>query len=510
MGNEELLSLSAVELRRRIGRKDISPVELLEACIDRIAAVNPAVNAVTATCYDRARKEAKAAERAVRRGEALGLLHGLPTGIKDLEETQGLLTTYGSPLYRDFVPTQDNAMVARVRAAGAVIVGKTNVPEFGAGANSRNPVWGATGNPFNPRLNAGGSSGGSAVALACDMLPVCTGSDTGGSLRIPAAMSGVVGFRPSPGVVSVERRGLGWTPISVLGPMGRDVADTCLLLAAQAAPDDRDPLSYQADGAAFADPLPVDLGRLRVAWTEDFGQCPIDRSIRQVMRDKVRAMRHLFARCDRVDFDFGEADRCFDVIRAVNFVARYRETYEKNPGALGPNVRANYEMGAKMTLADFAWAHAEQTNMFRRFQETFRDYDLVLAPTTPVTPFPWTQLYLDTMNGKKLRNYYHWLSPTYYITLVTNPAISIPCGKDHAGMPFGLQVVGRFRGDRALLAAAHAMQQAFAAIETLRRPRPNLRKLGKPTPALKSIVTHPPKLDARPARGARALSAASI
>ena len=181
MANEELLALSSVELRRRIGTKEISPVELLEACLRQIERINPAVNAVTAMCVPRARKEAKAAEQAVRRGEDLPLLHGLPTGIKDLEETKDLLTTYGSPLYRDFVPNHDNVMVGRVRAAGAVVVGKTNVPEFGAGSNSRNPVWGASGNPFNPMLNPGGSSGGSAVALATDMLPVCTGSDTGGS-----------------------------------------------------------------------------------------------------------------------------------------------------------------------------------------------------------------------------------------------------------------------------------------------------------------------------------------
>ena len=211
--NEELLTHTAVELRRRIGTKEISPVELLEACIARIERLNPAINAVTAVCYDRAREEAKAAESMVLRGEPLGLLHGLPTGIKDLDETGGLLTTYGSPLYRDVIPKQDGAMVARVRAAGAIVVGKTNVPEFGAGANSRNFVWGATGNPFDPTLNAGGSSGGSAAALATSMLPVCTGSDTGGSLRIPAAICGVVGFRPSPGLVPVERRGLGWTPI---------------------------------------------------------------------------------------------------------------------------------------------------------------------------------------------------------------------------------------------------------------------------------------------------------
>ncbi len=491
--NEQLLTLSAVELRRRIGTKEISPVELLDGCIARIERLNPAVNAVTAVCYDRAREEAKAAEQMALRGEPLGLLHGLPTGIKDLDETAGLLTTYGSPLYRYFIPDRDNAMVSRVRSAGAIVVGKTNVPEFGAGANSRNFVWGATGNPFDPMLNAGGSSGGSAVALATNMLPVCTGSDTGGSLRIPAAKCGVVGFRPSPGLVPVERRSLGWTPISVVGPMGRTVADTCLLMAAQAAFDDCDPLSYPVDAASFAVPEPRDLASLRVTYTEDFGVSPVDREIRLVFRDKIKAMRHLFRSCDEGKFDFGEADRCFDVIRAQNYAARYRDAYEKDPNSLGPNVRANYEIAAGMSLADMAWAHTEQTRIFRRFQESFRDYDFVLAPTTPVSPFPWSQLYLDEMDGKPLRNYYHWLSLTYVITLATNPAITIPCGVDHKAMPFGLQVVGPFRGDRAVLGAAHAMEQAFAAIASLRRPLPDLNKLTKPTPELKSIVTHPPE-----------------
>jgi Asp-tRNA(Asn)/Glu-tRNA(Gln) amidotransferase A subunit family amidase len=491
--NESLLAETAVELRRRIGSKEISPVELLEACIARIERLNPAVNAVTATCYERARREAAAAEKAVLRGEPLGLLHGLPIGIKDLQETGGLLTTYGSPSYRDFVPERDNAMVARVRAAGAIVVGKTNVPEFGAGANSRNVVWGATGNPFDPALNPGGSSGGSAVALATGMLPVCTGSDTGGSLRIPAAKCGVVGFRPSPGLVPVDTRSLGWTPISVAGPMGRTVADTSLLLAAQAALDDGDPLSYPVDARAFATPEPRDPGSLRVAFTEDFGTCPVDVPIRKVFRERIAIMHRLFRSCDEVRFDFGEADRCFDVIRAMGYAARYREMYEKDPASLGPNVRVNYEMAAGMTMADVAWAHLEQTRIFRRFQQTFRDYDLVLAPTTPVSPFPWTQLYLSEMDGKPLRNYYHWLALTYVITLATNPAISIPCGVDHKGMPFGLQIVGPFRADRALLGAAHAIEQCFAAIPALRRPVPDIGKLTQPTPALKSIVTHPPK-----------------
>ena len=411
----------------------------------------------------------------MRRGEELPLLHGLPTGIKDLEETKDLLTTYGSPLYRDFVPAYDNVMVGRVRAAGAIVVGKTNVPEFGAGSNSRNPVWGATGNPFNPMLNPGGSSGGSAVALATDMLPVCTGSDTGGSLRNPASFCGVVGFRPSPGMVAVERRALGWTPISVLGPMGRTRRRRLPALRhadrpARHAIRSRFPLEPEA----YAEPWPVDLGSLRVAYTEDFGGAPVEKGIRKTFREKIKAMKHLFRRLDRVEIDYGEADRCFDVIRAVNFLSRYQDLYTNNRKMLGPNIVANYELGAKLTLADFAWAHAEQTRIFRRFQEIYKDYDLVIGPTVGVTPFPWKQLYLDEMDGKKLNNYYHWMATKYFVTLTTNPAVSLPCGLDHKKMPFGLQVVGRFRGDGEVLGAAHAMEQAFAGIPTLARPQPDL------------------------------------
>ena len=486
-----MLALSAVELRQRIGAKQISPVELLDACIERIAALNPATNAITAADVTEARRVAYQAERAVRSGEPLGLLHGLPTGIKDLHETAGLLTTYGSPLHAENVPEYDCAMVANVRAEGAVILCKTNVPEFGAGANSRNPVWGATGNPFNPTLNPGGSSGGSAVALATDMLPICTGSDTGGSLRIPAAMCGVVGFRPSPGIVPMDRRPHGWSPISVLGPMGRTVADTRLLFAAQSAMDDREPLGFPLDRAAILAPRPVDLATLRVAWTEDFGQAPVGQEIRTAMRAKIAAMSHLFARCDQLTLDLGEPDRCFDIVRAQGFVARYQAQYETNPAALGPNIRANYEIGANMTMADTAWAASEQTRLFRRFQTIFRDYDLILSPTVPVTPFPWTQLYLDELDGQKLRNYYHWLALTYYVTLATNPAISLPCGTDPMGMPFGLQVTGRFRGDLPLLDAAHSMESAFSRIPTLARPRPDLAKLATPHPELAGFATHP-------------------
>lgn len=499
VAGDALVALSAVELRRMIEDREISPVELLEACIARIEAVNPFVNAITATCFERARAEAKAAERAVLKGRPLGLLHGLPIGVKDLEATQGLLTTLGSPLYRDHVPTADNVLVARLRAAGAIVVGKTNVPELGAGANTRNDVWGATGNPFNPRLNAGGSSGGSAVALACDMLPVCTGSDTGGSLRIPAALCGVVGFRPSPGTVPSSRKPLGWSPISVVGPMGRTVADTCLQLAASAGVSVGDPLSYLLDPVGFLEPPGVDLGGLRVGWTEDFGACDVDPGIRQTFRRKVSAMKHLFRSCDEVSFDLGDVHRCFDVLRAEAFVAATRDAYARDPGSLGPNTRANYEIGAAMSLLDSAWAQAEQTRILARFNAAMSGYDVILAPTTPVTPFPWTTLHADAIDGKPQANYYRWLALTYIVTLATLPALSLPCGVDHAGMPFGLQVVGHFRADHRLLGVAAALEQAFAGADALRRPRPALDRLQAVEPSLTSIVSAPTDLAASPA-----------
>jgi amidase len=488
----ELVSLSAVALRRLIGSKALSPVELLDACIARIEAVNPAVNALTATCFDTARDAAKAAEQAVMKGAPLGLLHGLPLGVKDLEDTAGLLTTYGSPMSRGNVPKHDALLVERLRAAGAVLVAKTNVPELGAGANTRNPVWGATGNPFDPALNAGGSSGGSAAALACDMLPVCTGSDTGGSLRIPASKCGVVGMRPSPGLVPNSRRLLGWTPISVVGPMGRDVADTALQLAATAGQSATDPLSYAVDPLAFALPPSVDPASLRIGYTEDFGCCDVDPGIRRTFRARIAELSRIVHTCEPIAFDLGDVHRCFDVIRAESFVAGLREAYARDPSALGPNTRANYEIGAKMSLADSAWAQAEQTNVFRRFQHPFTRYDVIVSPTTPVSPFPWTQLYATEIDGKAQENYYRWLALTYVVTLTTHPAVSLPCGVDHAGMPFGLQIVGPFRDDMKTLAVSQALEFAFAASAALRRPRPDLSRLAQPNPSLKSIVTAPP------------------
>ncbi|WP_411881577.1 amidase [Polaromonas sp. YR568] len=491
-----LPDISAVELRRLIGSRRVSPVELMDACIGRIENLNPAINAICATDFTRAREAAREAEAQVMRGGPLGPLHGLPLGVKDLQDTAGLLTTYGNVGLRGNVPAKDNALVAKLRAAGAIVTAKTNVPDMGAGANSRNPVWGATGNPFNPALNAGGSSGGSAAALAAGMLPICTGSDTGGSLRIPASLCGVVGLRPSPGLVANDARPLGWSVISVLGPMGRNVADTALLLSASVGADARDPLSYPVDASAFWPLKPVDLSTLRVGTTEDFGMCIVDPEIRRVFRQRVEAIRPLVASCEPVDLQLGDADRAFDTLRAESFVAAFADTYRKAPETLGPNVRANMEIAAAITLADRAWAHLEQTRISRRFAKAFEQYDLILAPVTPVTPFPWTELFAGNIDGQAMRNYYHWLGLTYVVTLATNPALALPCGKDEHGMPFGLQVIGRLHADAQLLAAGQALEQVFEASETLRRPVPDLKELQAARPELKSIVTHPPELAA--------------
>ena len=475
----ELLTLSSVEMRRRIGTKEISPVELVEASIARIEALDPALNAIAARNFARARKLAVSAEAAARKGEQLGALHGLPTGIKDLHETAGLLTTYGSPLYRDHVPAHDAAMVALVRKAGAIILCKTNVPEFGAGANTRNVVWGATGNPFDPRLNAGGSSGGSAVALACDMLPVCTGSDTGGSLRIPAAICGVVGFRPSPGVVPMDGRPLGWTPISVQGPMGRTVEDTLLVLQAQVSDDSRDPLAAPVDPAEFATLSPIDLSGLRVAISADLGFMPVDKRIRATFEERVGLLQSAFKSCERRDPDMVGADEAFAIIRACNFVAAHRERYEKHRDKLGPNIVANVEQGLKMSLADVARGHAMQTRIYRAFQDFFKDVDILICPTVSVPPFPLEQLYVTEIDGVELPTYFTWLAPTYALTLTGHPCVSIPCGLEPTGTPFALQICGPARSDKFVLDVAHAIERHLAHDKRTARPLPDLERLAR-------------------------------
>ncbi|MCS6853453.1 MAG: amidase family protein [Elioraea sp.] len=482
MNGTALSDLSALELRRLIGQREISPVELLDACLARIETINPAVNAVVALDTERARVEAKAAEEAARRGEALGPLAGLVIGVKDLEETAGLRTTYGSRQFEHFVPAEDCGLVARLRAAGAIVLAKTNTPEFGAGANTVNPVYGPTGNPFDPALSCAGSSGGSAVALATGMLPLATGSDTGGSLRNPAAFCGIVGFRPTPGLVPSEKRSSGWSPLPVLGPMARSVPDLALFLSAMAAEDGRDPLSAPLAPPGFFPLAECDLASLRVAVTEDFGFAPVSAEVRGLFRDRIQSIRRLFGSVVEACPDMSGADEAFAVLRAEGMLARHLPTYRSRPHLLGPNLIANIEEGLGYTLADHARAHAAQTAIARRFHAFFDEVDLILSPAMALQPMPWTVLAPMEIDGVGLRSYYHWLALAYGVTLAAHPALVLPCGVDSRGLPFGLQVVGPRRGDAALLSAAAALERALATTPGCGRPLPDLSALARMPP----------------------------
>jgi amidase len=413
----------------------------------------------------------------------LPLLHGLPVGIKDLEETRGLRTTYGSRQYEHFVPDTDAGVVASLRHAGAVILGKTNTPEFGAGANTVNPVFGPTGNPFDPALSCAGSSGGSAVALATGMAPLASGSDLGGSLRNPAAYCGIVGYRPSPGLVPSEKRDLGWYPSSVLGPMARNVPDVAFMLAAMASDDARDPLSRAVYGRRMVEsgefhPLSeVDPGSLRVAYTEDFGFAPTSIEVRGLFADRIARIRGMFASAAEATPNMSGADRAFGVIRAESFLARHLEVYRTARHVLGPNVVANVEEGLEYTLADMAEAHRLHTAIYRRMGAFFAEFDLIISPAMTVQPRPWTELAPREIDGKPLATYYSWLALAYGVTLSTHPAIILPCGVDSRGLPFGIQVVGPRGGDAFLLGAAAAIERGLADIPECARPTPDLNGL---------------------------------
>jgi Asp-tRNA(Asn)/Glu-tRNA(Gln) amidotransferase A subunit family amidase len=474
----DLADLGAREARRLIGNKEISPVALLESCIARTEAVNPVVNAMVATCYERARKEANAAERAVLVGDDLGLLHGLPVGVKDLQVTEGLRTTYGSLLYKDNVPEADERVIAAVRAEGGVVIGKTNTPEFGAGANTTNRVYGATGNPFDPELTSAGSSGGSAVAVATGMTPIATGSDFGGSLRTPAAFCGVCGYRPSPGVVPNESRPVGLTPLSVVGPMARNVGDMALLLAAMVDFDKCDPFSGFVDPDLLDLPRQVDLATVHLAISEDLGAAPVDDGIRKVFRERIAKMSSLFASVEDRKPDLGSVHEVFEILRGVNFVAAHRQRLENHRDQLGPNVIDNTERGLKFNAVDVAWAHVEQTKLYRRFLALFEDVDVLICPAASVSPFPHEQLYVAEINGQEMPTYMRWLAITYGLTMATPAVAVIPCGRDAEGLPFGIQVAGPNGSDALVLAVAQALERAMAGDPELARPLPDLKKLG--------------------------------
>ena len=470
--NTELCETPARELRRRIGSRELSPRELLDNCRARVESIDPGLNAIPHTCWERAETEALEAERQVMMGAPLGPLHGLPIAIKDTQLTAGVRTTLGSPIYANQTPTEDERMVAAVREAGAIVIGKTNVPEFGAGANSTNPVYGVTANPYDPARTCGGSSGGSAVALATSMTPLATGSDTGGSLRIPAALCGVVGMRPTPGLVPRGGRTPGWTPISVYGPLARNVDEAALMLSVIAGYDARDPLSGPVDARAFASPPPVDLSTLRAAWSEDLGFAPVEAGQRNALRRALEALSPAFGEVRESAPPLHDADWIFEVIRASQFVSSHMKHYREHRDLLGPNLVENMEQALTFSFEDMANAQAAHAALYRRFLTFMDDFDVLLCPVTGHGAFDKNILSPAVIEGRPARTYFHWLAPAYGITLTAHPAISIPCGTDDTGLPFGLQVVARRGHDLQLLGIAAALEAHIETLPGMKRRRP--------------------------------------
>ena len=469
----EPCDLDAVELRHLIGTRRLSPVELLDACMCRIEALNPELNAIVNLCPERARAEALDAERAVARGDDLGPLHGLPLGVKDLNHVAGIRTTFGSPLFADFVPDADEGVVARMRAAGAIVVGKTNVPEHGFGATTVNPLYGATSNPFAPGLSAGASSGGSAAALASGMVPLAMGSDFAGSLRTPASFCGISGFRPSPGTVAQTRRPFAYSPFDVEGPMGRTAADCKLLLCAMVGHDPRDPLSRAPDASMREAPHMVDLAGLRVGTSEDLGFAPVSQEVRRTFRHKLDAFSSLFRSCEGGTApDTSNADRAFYILRGVGFVADFKPMYDENPGAFGPVISDELARAGRLGIADIGWAEKERTRIVAGAQAFFEDHDLLITPAASVPPFPNEALYPKAIDGEDMGGYLRWEAIAYGVTMMSNPALVIPCGRGPEGLPFGLQVVGPLGRDAWLLDVGHTLEACLSTIEGLGRPRP--------------------------------------
>ena len=473
----DLCGRPATALRRAIATGDVSPVELLESCIARIEELNPAVNAIVATCFERARSEASAAEKAVRNGDDIGSLHGLPVAIKDLVATEGMRTTFGSPLYADHIPNQDAGLVKRLREAGAIVVGKTNTPEFGAGTNTSNRVYGATRNPHAPERTCGGSSGGAAAALACDMVPLAHGSDTGGSLRNPATWCGVVGFRPTPGLVPHELRNVNYSHFGVQGPMARSVPDIALMLTGLAGDDPSDPLSGPVSTSEFDNLADVDLSKLRVATSEDLGIAPIDDDIRTAFRTCVSAISGALGSCQQRDPDIAGAREIFWALRSVTFLANHGERYREHGQDLAPNVVANVEAALAMTPSEVAEAEVGWARLYRAFQDFFREIDLLIVPGNATSAFRVEDGIPKVVGGKPMENYMDASIVRSALTLTGHPVVALPIGTDALGLPFGVQIVGPRRGDAFVLAAAAALEKHITTLLDIIPPRPNLEDL---------------------------------
>jgi len=451
---------SAVEMARLIHSKKLSAREALAAHLKQIERVNPKVNAIVTLVPEMAVEAAAKADEMQARKETLGPLHGLPVAHKDLLETRGIRTTFGSPLYEDYIPTEDDLVVERIRRAGAITIGKTNTPEFGAGSQTFNKVFGATLNPYDLTKTCGGSSGGAAVALACGLVPVATGSDTGGSLRNPAAFCNVVGFRPSIGRVPNPKAAFAWSTLSTSGCLGRSVADLALVLSTIAGPDSRSPLSIHEPGERFARPLDRSFKGVRVAWFKDLGGLPFDSRVRTVVDAHRRTFESLGCIVEQAEPDLAPAEISFRVLRAWNSANTYGARLQEHPDAFKDTLKGEIEAGLRLTGMDLARAETAHGQLWRRFQEFLETYEYFVLPTTQVPPFDVNTPYPTAIAGVKFDNYIDWMKSCWYISATGNPAASVPGGFTPEGLPVGVQIVGRNHEDFSVLQMAHAFEQA--------------------------------------------------
>jgi amidase len=455
---QELYEMSAVELATRLARKDVSAREVMRAHLARIERINPTVNAIVTLVADQAMANAAKADEAIMRRDPIGVLHGLPVAHKDLVDTAGIRTTLGSPFYRDNVPTRDAQIVTKIRAAGAITVGKTNTPEFGAGSQTFNTVFGATRNPYDVTKTCGGSSGGAATAVATRMLPIADGSDTGGSLRNPPAFCNVVGLRPSPGRVVTDSTS--WSPLTVNGPIARTVADVALFLSAIAGPNSNSPLSIQEDPAQFRAPLAKNFKGVRIAWWRGLGGIPFEPDIRRVVDANRKVFEDLGCSVEDAEPDFTGLDQAFPVLRYVGNHARYAPLVQKRSEWVKDTIKFEVEQAERVSGAEISRALERQTQMFDRSRQFFERYQYFILPVTQVEPFDVNTPYPTQIAGTSMTTYIDWMKSCWYITMMSNPAISMPGGFTSSGLPVGLQIVGRHRDDLSVLQLAYAFEQA--------------------------------------------------
>ena len=466
---ETICELSAASMARRIRAGELSAREVTEAHLRRIGEVNPRVNAIVTLVAEKALDAAAEADESQARGAALGPLHGLPVVHKDLQPTKGIRTTWGSPLFRDFVPEADSLLVERTRAAGAITLGKSNTPEFGAGSQTFNRVFGATRNPWDLTKTCGGSTGGGAVSLACGMAALADGSDLGGSLRNPASFCGVVGLRPSPGRVPAWPVPMAWSPLSVEGPMGRTVEDVALFLSALAGPDARAPLSDETPGAAFAGDLSRDFRDVRVAWWKDLGGIPVDPQVRRITNAQRTVFEQLGCIVEEAEPDWAGVDETFRTLRLWARELQMGELVKQHPEFIKETIRWEVEQATGLTAHDAGIALLRQTEIYHRMRQFLSRYEFFVLPVSQVPPFDVTTEYPAEIDGVRMDTYIDWMKSCYYISLTVAPAMSVPCGFTAEGLPVGIQIVGRHRDDFGLLQMAHAFEQAVGI-----QGRPNL------------------------------------